>query len=183
MTFDSVSQASSLALSFTESPMFISPFTSDDSSYPSPNMSYDGVLHLQTPLKKGLWTQPSPSLRGGFRYLTLVSTSAAPVVVSNISCSISFMPHVDNMRDYSGYFYASDPSFHDKDFLTKVRGLHLASYAHVYAIQLDLVLWSIYGTNEHRSIAYRKASTVRRISGLGEQRHARRCRTDHCGRC
>lgn len=120
MTFAAVSSTSAVALSFTESPMFISPFTSDDSSYPSPNMSYDGVLHLQTPLQKGLWNQPSASLRGGFRYLTIVSTSDAPVTLSNVSCEISFMPHVDDMRAYAGYFYASDPAFHDKDFLTKV---------------------------------------------------------------
>ena len=110
-----------MALSFTESPMFISPLNSDDSSYPTPNMSYDGVLHLPTPLRTGLWTQPAGSLRGGFRYLTLVSTSDSKFTVSNISCEISFAPHVADMRDYSGYFFASDPVFHDKDFLTKVR--------------------------------------------------------------
>ena len=110
-----------MALSFTESPMFISPLTSDDSSYPSPNMSYDGVLNLEAPVQAGFWTQPSDRLRGGFRYLTLVSTSDGPITVSNISCEISFMPHVPDMRNYSGYFFASDPVFHDKDFLTKVR--------------------------------------------------------------
>ena len=120
VNFDTVSQSSAFALSFTESPMFISPFDSDDSSYPTPNQSYDGIFHIQAPLQKGLWTQPPVSLRGGFRYLTLVSTSDAPVTISNVSCSISFMPHVDNMRDYSGYFYTSDSDFHDEDFLTKV---------------------------------------------------------------
>ena len=124
MTFNNVSPSSSLALSFTESPMFISPLTSDDSSYPAPNMSYDGVLHLESPLQEGFWTQPSATLRGGFRYLTLVSTSDASVTVSNVSCAISFMPHVENMREYSGYFFATDPVFHDKDFLTKVHKTH-----------------------------------------------------------
>ena len=120
MTFNDVTSSSSLALSFTESPMFISPLTSDDSSHSASNMSYDGVLHLQTPLQEGFWTQPSATMRGGFRYLTLVSTSDASVTVSNVSCTISFMPHVEDMREYSGYFFATDPMFHDEDFLTKV---------------------------------------------------------------
>jgi hypothetical protein len=123
MTFGNVSEDSSLALSFTESPMFISPLKSDDSTYPSPNMSYDGVLEVAAPLREGFWTQPSSRLRGGFRYLTLVSTSSGPVTVSNVTCAISFMPHVDDMRNYSGYFYASDPVSpvsQDRDFLTKV---------------------------------------------------------------
>ncbi|EKM52842.1 glycoside hydrolase family 78 protein [Phanerochaete carnosa HHB-10118-sp] len=137
MTLESASPSSSLALSFTESPMFISPLTSDDSSNSAPNMSYDGVLHLQTPLQPGLWTQPSVRLRGGFRYLTLVSTSNAAIAVSNVSCSISFMPHVDNMREYSGYFYASDPVFHDKDFLTKACAI--IWYSGAYTVQTDTV--------------------------------------------
>jgi hypothetical protein len=120
MTFDEVSKDSSLALSFTESPMFISPLTSDDSTTPSLNMSYDGVLEVAAPLREGFWTQPSSRLRGGFRYLTLMSTSSGPITVSNVTCEISFMPHVDDMRNYSGYFYATDPVSQDRDFLTKV---------------------------------------------------------------
>jgi hypothetical protein len=120
MKIEQTSSSAGLALSFTESPMFISPLTSDDSASPSPNMSYDGVLRLETPLQRGLWMQPSDSLRGGYRYLTIVSTTAGSVTISNVTCTISFMLHVENLRDYSGYFYASDPDFHDKDFLTKV---------------------------------------------------------------
>ncbi len=120
MNINPSSSSAGLALSFTESPEFISPFASDDSTMSALNMTYDGILHLTSPLPRVLWTQPSPSLRGGYRYLTIVSTSTASVSISNITCAISFMPHVDDLRDYSGYFYASDPSFHDKDFLTKV---------------------------------------------------------------
>lgn len=43
------------------------------------------------------------------------------------------MPHVDDMRAYSGYFYASDPVFHDPDFLTKVW------YAGAYTVQTNTV--------------------------------------------
>ena len=42
------------------------------------------------------------------------------------------MPHVENMREYSGYFFATDTvAFHDEDFLTKVHKTHqtLLSYA------------------------------------------------------
>ena len=112
---------SSLALTFTESSLFISPTLSDDSVFAAANLSSDGAQPISAPLSEGLWTQEISWQRGGFRYLTLVSTSDAPVTISNVTCSISFMPHVDNMRDYSGYFYTSDPDFHDKDFLTKVR--------------------------------------------------------------
>ncbi|KAL1938359.1 hypothetical protein VTO73DRAFT_11810 [Trametes versicolor] len=120
LNFGKVTSGSSIALSFTESPMFISPLTSDDSSYPSANMSFDGVLQVPAPLPTGFWTQPAAMLRGGYRYLTIVSTSDEPVTLSNVSCAISFAPHFPNLRDYSGYFFASDPEFHDKNFLTKV---------------------------------------------------------------
>ncbi|KAH9856209.1 Six-hairpin glycosidase [Lenzites betulinus] len=133
LNFGKTTSQSSIALSFTESPMFISPLTSDDSTYPSANMSYDGVLHVPAPLPTGFWTQPSAMLRGGYRYLTLVSTSDDPVTLSNVSCEISFAPHFPDLRDYSGYFYASDPEFHDKNFLTKLW------YAGAYTVQTNTV--------------------------------------------
>ena len=101
--------------------MFINPLASDDSAMSAINNTYDGVENILTPLETGLWTQPESRLRGGFRYLTIVSTSDSEFSISNVSCAISFAPHVTNLRDYSGYFFASDPVFHDKDFLTKVR--------------------------------------------------------------
>ena len=125
MNFDKTEESSSIALSFTESPIFISPVTSDDSTYPTANQSYDGVLQVPAPLPTGFWTQPASMLRGGFRYLTIVSTSEDPVTISNVSCAISFSPHISNLRDYSGYFYAADPGFHDRNFLTKVCTLSL----------------------------------------------------------
>lgn len=121
MRIDSASPSSGLALSFTESPLFINPFTSDDSASATESMSYDGVLHLAQPIVEGLWTQPTAMLRGGFRYLTISSTAPGAATISNLSVAISFAPHVEDLRDYSGYFYAKDPVFHDPDFLTKVR--------------------------------------------------------------
>ncbi|KAF7314962.1 Six-hairpin glycosidase [Mycena indigotica] len=119
LNFDAVSSTSSLALSFTESPMFIRSFASDDSSFPDASTTYDAVFPIPAPLSTGLWTQPEFSLRGGFRYLSIVLTGAQ-LAISNVSCAISFMPHVDNLRAYAGYFYAKDPFYHDPDFLTKV---------------------------------------------------------------
>ncbi|KAJ7106845.1 glycoside hydrolase family 78 protein [Mycena crocata] len=120
LNFDSASANSSIALSFSESPSFIRPTASDDSSFPDASTTYDGVLRVSAPIHAGFWTQPAFSLRGGFRFLTIVSTATKPVTISNVSCSISFMPHVDDLRAYTGYFSAPDPDFHDKDFLTKI---------------------------------------------------------------
>ncbi|KAK0200614.1 Six-hairpin glycosidase [Desarmillaria ectypa] len=133
LNFDAVDNTSSVSLSFTESPAFVNPLASDDSSNATPDMNYDGVLTIPAPLSRGRWTQPSYSLRGGFRYLTIVSHSGTTLELSNISCAILFMPHVEDLRAYTGYFSASDPVFHDKYFLTKVW------YAGAYTVQTNTV--------------------------------------------
>ncbi|KII85113.1 glycoside hydrolase family 78 protein [Plicaturopsis crispa FD-325 SS-3] len=132
-TFDAVSSTSAVSLSFTESPSFVRPYASDDSTYPEYTTTYDGVLNVPAPLSPGKWTQPAYALRGGFRYLTIVSTSDVSVTISNITCAISFMPHVDDLRAYTGYFYAADPNFPDKNFLTKLW------YAGAYTVQTNTV--------------------------------------------
>ncbi|KAK0200591.1 Six-hairpin glycosidase [Desarmillaria ectypa] len=133
LNFDAVDNTSSVSLSFTESPVFVNPLTSDDSSDPTPAMDYDGVFTISAPLSKGYWTQPSYSLRGGYRYLTIASHSETVLEISNVSCAISFMSHADDLRAYTGYFYASDSVFHDPDFLTKVW------YAGAYTVQTNTV--------------------------------------------
>ncbi|KIJ64349.1 glycoside hydrolase family 78 protein [Hydnomerulius pinastri MD-312] len=142
MNFDSVSENSAISLSFTESPLFIRPYASDDSSYPDASTTYDGVLSVPAPLPIGYWTQPIYALRGGFRYLSVVSNSDSPVTISNLSCAIAFMPHVEDMSQYTGYFYASDPVSEDHDFLTK----------------RNMVFWSIYCSNGHRAPEHRETS-------------------------
>ncbi|KAF9259566.1 Six-hairpin glycosidase [Marasmius fiardii PR-910] len=123
---------SSFALSFTESPQFISTTSSDDSSFPSADQTYDGILKV-TSQKAGLWTQSSDTLRGGFRFLTIVNNGGS-LRISNVTCEISFMPHVEDMRSYAGYFWAKDTSgFHDPDFLTKLW------YAGAYTVQTNTV--------------------------------------------
>ncbi|KAH9930196.1 Six-hairpin glycosidase [Fomitopsis serialis] len=133
LNFDEVSDDSSVALSFTESPLFINPLASDDSVVPSANMSYDGVLHVAAPLPAGHWTQPAAQMRGGFRFLTIALTSDSSVSLSNVSCELNFMPHVDSLRNYSGYFYAADPDFVDPNFLTRVW------YAGAYTVQINTI--------------------------------------------
>ncbi|TFY58443.1 hypothetical protein EVJ58_g6418 [Rhodofomes roseus] len=96
-------------------------------------MSYDGVLNVPAPLPTGYWTQPAAQMRGGFRFLTIVSTSDGAVSFSNVSCGLNFMPHVESLRDYSGYFYAADPKYVDQNFLTKIW------YAGAYTVQIDTI--------------------------------------------
>ena len=139
-----------LSLSLSESSLYISPFTSDDSSSAASNRSYDGtepvVLNSGelVPVGTGtslLWTQPISRMRGGFRYLTIVAqnpksaSSISMFDISDITCAISFLPHVPEteLRSYAGYFYATDPVFHDKDFLTKVW------YAGAYTLQTNII--------------------------------------------
>ena len=133
MNLSPSSNASAFSLSFSESSVYVSPFASDDSTYPAPNASYDGIEPVLAPLTSGLWTQPAEWLRGGFRFLTIVSDSDDALTISNITCEISFMPHVENMRDYSGFFYAKDPVYSDEDFLTKLW------YAGAYTVQTNVV--------------------------------------------
>ena len=133
LDFSNTTDSSTISLSFTESPVFIRPDFSDDSTYPAANLSYDGVQPVPAPLSNGTWTQDARWLRGGFRFLTLVSNSDEAVTISNVSCAISFMPHVDNMRDYAGYFYSSDPGSDDTNFLTKLW------YAGAYTVQTNTV--------------------------------------------
>ncbi|KAL0569902.1 hypothetical protein V5O48_012059 [Marasmius crinis-equi] len=127
------SSAAPFALSFTESPQFISPESSDDSSFPDASQTYDGILSVPRP-NSGFWTQPAATLRGGFRFLTIVSNST--LSLRNVTCEISFLPHIpdDEMRSYSGYFYAKDRTgFNDEDFLTKLW------YAGAYTVQTNTV--------------------------------------------
>ena len=137
---------SSFSISFSESPMFVSPSTSDDSTYPAPNASYDGVEPVLAPLPSGLWTQPAYRLRGGFRYLTIrVDGGGDGVGIGNVTCEISFMPHVEDMRDYAGYFWTKNKTSKkagngedlnqdiDSDFWTKLW------YAGAYTVQTNIV--------------------------------------------
>ncbi|EKM80757.1 hypothetical protein AGABI1DRAFT_90662 [Agaricus bisporus var. burnettii JB137-S8] len=109
-----------LSLSFTESAAFISPLLSDDSCRHIPSMDSDGVQSLPTPLSTGRFMQTVGQQRGGFRFLTIVSHSDGPIGIAGVGVENTFMPHWDDLRAYTGYFFTKDPNFHDPDFLTKL---------------------------------------------------------------
>ncbi|KAK7039312.1 glycoside hydrolase family 78 protein [Favolaschia claudopus] len=133
LTIDSADPSSQFSLSFTESPLFISPFKSDDSVNVIYTQDADGVQTFGPSLQTGLLRQTIGQQRPGFRYSTIVSNNDAPLTISNISLEITFMPHRDDLRAYGGYFYASDPGFHDEDFLTKLW------YAGAYTVQTNTI--------------------------------------------
>lgn len=135
----------SIALAFTESSLFVNPTLSDDSAASATNMSTDGVLAIPAPLSTGLWTQPILYQRGGFRYLTISLTTGDSVSISNVTCDITFMPHVDDLRDYTGYFYAPDPSSEDQDLLSKIW------YAGAYTIQTNIIAADSGRTKQYES--------------------------------
>ncbi|TFK44722.1 Six-hairpin glycosidase [Crucibulum laeve] len=131
---DQASSSSGLALSFTESPEFISPHQSDDSCHASVTMDSDGVQALASPMQPGTFLQTTGQQRGGFRYLTIVSTGSASVTISNVTVHITFMPHWEDLTAYTGYFSALDESgFHDVNFLTKLW------YAGAYTVQTNTI--------------------------------------------
>ncbi|KAL0948872.1 hypothetical protein HGRIS_008991 [Hohenbuehelia grisea] len=94
-------------------------------------MDADGAESLPAPLTPGLFTQGVGDQRGGFRFLTITSNSNDPVTISKISLKITFMPHFDDLRDYTGYFSAQTSGFHDPNFLTKLW------YAGAYTVQTN----------------------------------------------
>ncbi|KAG6872863.1 hypothetical protein C0995_005851 [Termitomyces sp. Mi166 len=83
-TTPTTTTTTSLSLSFTESPFFIRPTASDDSSFPSANTTGGGGDDL------------------------------------DLECVMRdlFMPHVDDLRAYTAYFYTLDLVFDDMGFLT-----------------------------------------------------------------
>ncbi|KAF8060784.1 glycoside hydrolase family 78 protein [Lyophyllum atratum] len=133
LTIDKAMPNSALSLSFTESSEFISPINSDDSCHSVATMDSDGVQRLPSPLAIGTFTQTLGQQRGGFKYLTIVSNSDAPVTISNVTVHTTWMPHWDDLRAYTGYFFARDPEFHDPQFLTKLW------YAGAYTVQTNTI--------------------------------------------
>ncbi|KAK0454789.1 glycoside hydrolase family 78 protein [Armillaria borealis] len=132
-TVDAASENTSLELSFSESPLFISPHQSDDSCHYSLFMNGDGAQIIPLPTPSGKVTQTLAQQRGGFRYLTIVTTADDPVSISDVLVDITFMPHWNDLRAYSGYFIAEDPVFDDPKFLTKLW------YSGAYTVQTNTI--------------------------------------------
>ncbi|KAK0241594.1 glycoside hydrolase family 78 protein [Armillaria nabsnona] len=116
-TVDAASENTSLALSFSESPLFISPHQSDDSCHYSLSMNGDGAQIIPLPAPSGK--------RGGFRYLTIATTTDNLVSISDVLVDITFMPHWNDLRAYS--------VFDDPDFLTKLW------YSGAYTVQTNTI--------------------------------------------
>lgn len=133
MSFSNASSDASVALAWTESPLFISPTQSDSSSNIVGDSNSDGVLTIPAPLPSGAWTQPAPTLRGGFRFLTISLATGSSVTISDVSLNITFMPDTDDLRAYTGYFWAKDGGQNDEDLLTKVW------YAGAYTSQTNII--------------------------------------------
>ncbi|KAF5355117.1 hypothetical protein D9756_005314 [Leucocoprinus leucothites] len=133
LNVDSSTPDSRLSLSFTESAEFISPINSDDSCRTIFTMDGDGVQALPTPLPRGQFKQTIAQQRAGFRFMTIVSNSDAPVSISDVGVQNTFMPHWDDLTAYTGYFFTHDPNFHDPDFLTKLW------YAGAYTVQTNTI--------------------------------------------
>ncbi|KAF5389069.1 hypothetical protein D9757_004994 [Collybiopsis confluens] len=138
LSFQIVGRSSAnVALSYTESRLFISPTTSDTSCQSNPAQDLDGVLSLPGPsLGAGneSYVQSVGDQRGGFRFLTIVSRDDVPVTISNLVLHATFMPQMEDLKAYSGYFYARDTSgFHDPDFLTKLW------YGGAYTVQMNTI--------------------------------------------
>ena len=133
MSFSDASSDAAVALAWTESPLYISPTQSDSSSNIVGSGNSDGVLTIPAPLPSGAWTQPAPSLRGGFRFLTLSLAAGSSVTISNVSLEITFMPDTDDLRAYTGHFWAKDEGQTDEDLLTRVW------YAGAYTAQTNII--------------------------------------------
>ncbi|KAK1937158.1 hypothetical protein P3T76_009936 [Phytophthora citrophthora] len=116
----STSSGSQLGIAFTENEQYIG-ITSDRATGPL----VDGILFA--PAEPGsIYTFSREFGRGGFRYLTVSTSSDAGVEVTGISTHFTAAPSTDDnkLRDYSGYFYSDD------DLLNHIW------YAGAYTVQL-----------------------------------------------
>jgi hypothetical protein len=114
--------AQSLALAFTESPLYIG-LTSDTSNGGS---GPDGSLSLSvTP--HGEYVMPEAKLRGGFRYLTVGMETAGSVEVTEVSLRFTAAPMLSDLRAYKGSFQSND------DLLNRIW------YAGAYTVQMDTI--------------------------------------------
>lgn len=90
----------------------------------------DGAIYASvTSTSSGSYTIPDEKLRGGFRYLSLFSTTDNDIVISikDIALEISYQPTWSNLRAYGGYFDCSD------ELLNRVW------YAGAYTLQTNAV--------------------------------------------
>jgi len=98
----------------------------------------DGTLHpggdgaLFTPISDttaGAYTVPDISLRGGFRYLSLFTTTTTSInlTLTAITLEIAYQPTWSNLTAYGGYFFSND------DLINRIW------YAGAYTLQTNAV--------------------------------------------
>lgn len=114
-----------VSLAFSESPEFVRSISDDTGAVPTEN--YDMALNISVNPGTSFYITPKDSFRGGFRFLTI--NALADVTISNVTCEIGFAPNMENLRDYSGYFYTADP---DYEVLNKIW------YAGAYTVQTNI---------------------------------------------
>ncbi len=93
-----------LGLAFTESSQYVGPSSDASNGGSGP----DGAIYADL-VPGQSWTMPAASLRGGFRYLTVLADTSGPISIDQLSLAISFDPSASDLRDYANYFYSSDP--------------------------------------------------------------------------
>src|SRR4051794_15066336 len=70
---------------------------------------------------------PESTLRGGFRYLTLVNRTAGTLELATASVDVTFAPQASDLRAYENYFYSDDAL------------LNRIWYAGAYTVQTNII--------------------------------------------
>ncbi|KAJ5305876.1 hypothetical protein N7508_004891 [Penicillium antarcticum] len=99
----SSSSSAFLGVTFSESSLYISNQASDATA----DAGLDTPLWLNVGKGAGKYTPEEKYLRGGFRYLTVVSNTTATVPLKSLRVKFTAAPDQD-LRAYTGYFHSDD---------------------------------------------------------------------------
>eukprot|EP00644_Phytophthora_capsici_P002999 jgi/Phyca11/14286/fgenesh1_pg.PHYCAscaffold_7_\ len=123
----STTSGSQLGVAFTENERYIG-ITSDRATGPV----LDGTLFAPAE-PESTYTFSREFGRGGFRYLTVSTSSDAGIEVTGISTHFTAAPSTDDdkLREYTGYFY-SDDDLLNRIWIMKYSRLHFNADYKVY---------------------------------------------------
>jgi hypothetical protein len=99
----SSSSSAFLGVTFSESSLYISNQASDATA----DAGLDTPLWFNVGKGAGKYTPEEKYLRGGFRYLTVVSNTTATVALKSLRVKFTAAPDQD-LRAYTGYFHSDD---------------------------------------------------------------------------
>ncbi|HEV7978653.1 MGH1-like glycoside hydrolase domain-containing protein [Amycolatopsis sp.] len=102
LSFGATSGGQQAGLAFSESSLYIGR-ASDASSGGNP----DGAIYGAAPAN-GTYVMPTSKLRGGFRYLTIFTSTSGWVDLTGVSLNFTAAPGKANPAAYANYFYSSD---------------------------------------------------------------------------